>query len=259
MSNKLLVGVAVLALGIAAASCEKTQNEEPAAKQSPSATSEGQKNQSAQADQSGASESTKAQQPSSQTASQAPGRGEEQQTKGGQQEQRPEVATNTQDNLQQSSVAQGQPSLQDRTSARQSSAQSETGAPAQGQAQPNQPQPNQAEVQQSQAQVQQSQVQLNEQKNQPGQNHQAAGPAAGGPVSLGRDQVRQAQMLLKEKGFDVGEVDGVLGPRTRRALIAFQRRQGLEASGQIDQRTAGALGLSNGPTTTSGHSGAGAQ
>jgi peptidoglycan hydrolase-like protein with peptidoglycan-binding domain len=114
-------------------------------------------------------------------------------------------------------------------------------------------------VQQSQAQVQQSQVQLNEQKNQPGQNHQAAGPAAGGPVSLGRDQVRQAQMLLREKGFDVGEVDGVLGPRTRRALIAFQRRQGLEASGQIDQRTAGALGLSNGPTTTSGHSGAGAQ
>jgi peptidoglycan hydrolase-like protein with peptidoglycan-binding domain len=57
---------------------------------------------------------------------------------------------------------------------------------------------------------------------------------------------------LKEKGFDVGEIDGFWGARTRRAVLAFQRQQGLEQSGQIDQRTASALGLSNGPSGTSG-------
>jgi peptidoglycan hydrolase-like protein with peptidoglycan-binding domain len=66
-------------------------------------------------------------------------------------------------------------------------------------------------------------------------------------------------MVLKEKGFDAGEADGVLGPRTRKALIAFQRQQGLQP-GQIDQRTATALGISNGPSSTrSGQGGAGAQ
>ena len=66
-------------------------------------------------------------------------------------------------------------------------------------------------------------------------------------------------MVLKEKGFDSGEADEVLGPRTRKALIAFQRQQGLEPSGEIDQRTATALGISKGPDATTSHSGAGAQ
>jgi hypothetical protein len=30
-------------------------------------------------------------------------------------------------------------------------------------------------------------------------------------------------MVLKEKGFDVDAVDGVPGPRTRNALLAFKR------------------------------------
>jgi peptidoglycan hydrolase-like protein with peptidoglycan-binding domain len=99
---------------------------------------------------------------------------------------------------------------------------------------------------------------LQEQNKQAGPN-QPSGTEAGGALNLGRDQVRQAQMVLKEKGFDAGEADGVLGPRTRKALIAFQRQQGLEPSGEIDQRTATALGISKGPGSTTGHSGAGAQ
>jgi outer membrane biosynthesis protein TonB len=190
MRNKLLVTMALLTLGIATASCEKTPNEEPASKQSSS-----NEIQPAQ------------QQPSSQTAS--PPAKQEAQSKGGQQEQRPQVAQQGNVNTQANAPSQ-------------SSAESQSGAPASGQTRPNQP-------------------------NQPGQNQQAAGRAAGGPLNLNRDQFRQAQMLLKEKGFDVGDVDGVLGPRTRRALIAFQRQQGLEPSGQIDQRTASALGLSNVP------------
>ena len=65
-----------------------------------------------------------------------------------------------------------------------------------------------------------------------------------GSVSLTPEQrIRQAQIHLREKGFEVGEVDGILGPRTRTALMAFQRQQGLNPTGQIDERTAAALGI----------------
>jgi hypothetical protein len=161
-------------------------------------------------------------QPSGQTASQAPA-GQEKQPESGQQEQRPQVAQQE----QQLSTTQGQPSQQN-TSAPQSSAQSQTG-PAVGQPQPNQPR----------------------------QNQQATATPAAGPLNLTREQLQQAQALLKEKGFDVGDVDGVLGPRTRRAVMAFQRQRGLEPSGQIDQQTATALGLSI--ASTSGRSVTGPQ
>jgi Putative peptidoglycan binding domain len=46
----------------------------------------------------------------------------------------------------------------------------------------------------------------------------------------------QLQMALNQRGFNVGEPDGVLGPRTRAALIQFQQREGLQRTGQIDQQ-----------------------
>jgi peptidoglycan hydrolase-like protein with peptidoglycan-binding domain len=64
-------------------------------------------------------------------------------------------------------------------------------------------------------------------------------------LNLRPDEIRQVQIVLKEKGFFTGEPDGVLGPRTTQALIAFQRQQGFEASGRIDSRTVTALGMSN--------------
>jgi Putative peptidoglycan binding domain len=167
-------------------------------------------------------------QPSGQTASQAPA-GQEKQPESGQQEQsqqepRPKVAQQE----QQPSTTQGQPPQQNISGPSQSSAQSHTG-PAVGQPQPN----------------------------QLGQNQQATATSAAGPVNLTREQLQQAQTLLNEKGFNVGDVDGVLGPRTRRAVMAFQRQRGLEPSGQIDQQTATALGLSI--ASTSGRSVTGPQ
>jgi peptidoglycan hydrolase-like protein with peptidoglycan-binding domain len=76
-----------------------------------------------------------------------------------------------------------------------------------------------------------------------------AQPGAGGggggtaSISLSPEQVRQVQIMLNEKGFNVGEPDGVLGLRMRQALIAFQQRHGLQVTGQIDQRTVAALGV----------------
>jgi hypothetical protein len=240
-----------VAAAIAVASCEKTPSEEPAGNQSGSATSEGRQSQSAPAQQRGTEEPVQQTQPSEaqQHSTQPSAGGNEQQSKQGQREQDAGVAqdrnSNTEDNQDRSNSSRGQPSRQDRTSGpSQSPVQSDHEAPA-VQAQQNEPQ--------------QKQPQLQEQNKQTGPNQRASGTEAGGALNLGRDQVRQAQMVLKEKGFDAGEADGVLGPRTRKALIAFQRQQGLEPSGEIDQRTATALGISKGPDSTTSHSGAGSQ
>jgi len=89
-----------------------------------------------------------------------------------------------------------------------------------------------------------------------------------GALSLSSEQIRQVQIVLIEKGFNIGgEPDGVLGPRTKQALISFQRQQGFAATGQIDSRTVTELGLSNmtgqqggaARPSTSGQGGAGGQ
>ncbi len=43
---------------------------------------------------------------------------------------------------------------------------------------------------------------------------------------LSRSQVRDLQRALNERGFDVGEPDGVMGPNTRRGLREYQRSIG---------------------------------
>lgn len=53
--------------------------------------------------------------------------------------------------------------------------------------------------------------------------------------------LRAAQRTLESAGFDVGPIDGILGPRTRAALRAFQEKQGLPRSGKLDAATLKAL------------------
>lgn len=64
--------------------------------------------------------------------------------------------------------------------------------------------------------------------------------------SMDQDTVRQLQEQLQNQGYQVGEVDGVLGPRTQQALTNFQRDQNLQATGQPDQQTMAALGIDTG-------------
>jgi len=61
-------------------------------------------------------------------------------------------------------------------------------------------------------------------------------------ADLSADEIREVQVVLMREGFSV-EVDGRFGPRTRDALIQFQRRNDLQATGQIDSRTITALGV----------------
>lgn len=48
---------------------------------------------------------------------------------------------------------------------------------------------------------------------------------------LTRDERAELQQLLARRGFDIGEPDGNLGPRTRAAIRDFQARSGLVADG----------------------------
>jgi peptidoglycan hydrolase-like protein with peptidoglycan-binding domain len=66
--------------------------------------------------------------------------------------------------------------------------------------------------------------------------------------------VRSVQQALKQKGYDVGSVDGQMGPNTENALRQFQRAQGISQTGNLDQQTLSALGVEQGGSSQNGMS-----
>jgi peptidoglycan hydrolase-like protein with peptidoglycan-binding domain len=62
--------------------------------------------------------------------------------------------------------------------------------------------------------------------------------------SLGKSEIKQVQRALDQKGFKAGRADGILGTETKDALRSFQKAQGLQVTGQIDNQTLSALGVS---------------
>jgi peptidoglycan hydrolase-like protein with peptidoglycan-binding domain len=75
--------------------------------------------------------------------------------------------------------------------------------------------------------------------------HLNGGGGSSTALNLSEAQIREIQTVLIQKGFDIGRADGRLGPKTVRALTEFQRKQGLQATGRIDNQTVSALGVSN--------------
>ncbi|MCK9247754.1 MAG: peptidoglycan DD-metalloendopeptidase family protein [Solirubrobacteraceae bacterium] len=65
------------------------------------------------------------------------------------------------------------------------------------------------------------------------------GPPAAGAANA---EVAAVQVAMRALGLRPGPVDGVTGPRTRRAVRTFQRRQDLAADGVAGPRTRRALG-----------------
>ncbi len=65
------------------------------------------------------------------------------------------------------------------------------------------------------------------------------------PIAIGNidpaDTVSGAQGRLRDLGYNVGPIDGDLGPQTRTALKAFQNDHNLEDSGELDSATSAAL------------------
>ena len=60
-----------------------------------------------------------------------------------------------------------------------------------------------------------------------------ATPWPAGDYALSKAQRTELQSLLARAGFDVGTPDGVVGPKTRAAVLAYQARAGLPADGHI--------------------------
>ncbi|HEX3419084.1 MAG TPA: peptidoglycan-binding domain-containing protein, partial [Stellaceae bacterium] len=60
-------------------------------------------------------------------------------------------------------------------------------------------------------------------------------------ANLSKDDIRWAQVELHTIGLYNGSLDGVVGPRTKQALLGFQESNGLERTATLDQQTADAL------------------
>ena len=63
-----------------------------------------------------------------------------------------------------------------------------------------------------------------------------ATPWPANDYALSKAQRGELQTLLGRAGYDVGSPDGVVGPKTRAAVVAYQQRAGLPADGHISGR-----------------------
>lgn len=61
------------------------------------------------------------------------------------------------------------------------------------------------------------------------------GAKAAADDKLGRN--KDIQTALKAAGFYTGNVDGKIGPKTKRAIVEFQKAMGLKADGKVGPKT----------------------
>lgn len=64
------------------------------------------------------------------------------------------------------------------------------------------------------------------------------------------DAVKQLQTALKQRGYDVGDIDGIYGPKTANAVRAFQKDNKLSVDGIAGPQTLGALNKATSPSTS---------
>src|SRR5437763_1694386 len=69
-------------------------------------------------------------------------------------------------------------------------------------------------------------------------NTNAAPAKKRGPIfRASKDQITQAQNLLKQRGFYSGDADGKLNPDTRAGLKKYQAAEGLKVTGTLNAVT----------------------
>jgi hypothetical protein len=56
-----------------------------------------------------------------------------------------------------------------------------------------------------------------------------------------RAERRQIQQALLDRGYDIGEVDGLIGAKSREAISAFQKSKGMTVNGRAGQQVLKAL------------------
>ena len=60
------------------------------------------------------------------------------------------------------------------------------------------------------------------------------------------EEVRSIQQALTNRGYDTGGIDGIFGTKTKNAVTAFQRANGLTVDGIVGAQTLRALGITGG-------------
>lgn len=68
------------------------------------------------------------------------------------------------------------------------------------------------------------------------------------------DMVKKIQQKLKNWGYYSGKADGIFGTQTKKAVIYFQKKNGLTADGIVGAKTLAALGLKDGGSSSGGTS-----
>jgi len=63
------------------------------------------------------------------------------------------------------------------------------------------------------------------------------------PFRATSDQIKQAQGILKQRGFYSGEESGKWNPATRAALVNYQAAESLRATGDLDRATVTKMGI----------------
>lgn len=70
-------------------------------------------------------------------------------------------------------------------------------------------------------------------------------------AALSSSQVKTIQTKLKNWGYYSGTIDGIYGAKTKKAVINFQKKNGLVADGVVGTKTAKALGMTLKSATSS--------
>lgn len=73
-----------------------------------------------------------------------------------------------------------------------------------------------------------------------------------GSMRMGASQIKTMQRDLNRQGFNVGRVDGVMGPKTEAALRSFQQKNGMNATGRPTRESMTALEGKGGQTQQRG-------
>ncbi|WP_137180085.1 peptidoglycan-binding protein [Roseomonas sp. AR75] len=83
---------------------------------------------------------------------------------------------------------------------------------------------------------------------QMGSNARSSGSSSYRGSGMASSDTRALQRALNNRGYDAGPADGVYGPRTRQAVMDWQRANNMQATGRPSQQMAASLGLGSSAT-----------
>jgi len=80
----------------------------------------------------------------------------------------------------------------------------------------------------------------------PGTDSASGSRSSGRSGMAASSSTRELQQALSQRGFDPGPADGVYGPRTRQAVMDWQRANNQDTTGRPNQQMLSELGVSSG-------------